>query len=363
MAEIDLNMGHFMQRCFDLAILGRGKVAPNPMVGAVLVHNNTIIGEGYHQKYGGAHAEVNAVSSVLGPLKPLIKESTLYVSLEPCTFYGKTPACTSLIVENKIPKVVISCLDVTPEVAGKGVAILRKAGVEVITGILEKQGRELAYSRIKIVQNSRPYVFLKFAKTLNGYFAPVNKQQFWITQPYTKRLVHKWRAEADAIIIGTNTARIDNPSLTNRLYHGQSPLRIVLDEKMTLPGHLKIFNDGYPTLVVTASDKPIPDHYKAVSKLILQFDNELLHNLLSHLYERQVGILMVEGGVKLINAFLEQQLWDEARVLIGHNEMIRGLPAPIIPVLPTYKRNFGPDQVLWYYCGENKTTNQLTNLS
>jgi diaminohydroxyphosphoribosylaminopyrimidine deaminase/5-amino-6-(5-phosphoribosylamino)uracil reductase len=231
----------YMQRCFDLAYLGAGKVSPNPMVGAVLVHQNQIIGEGFHTGYGQPHAEVEAVRSVREEDKPLLSESTLYVSLEPCCFRGKTPACTSLILEKNIPKVVISVKDFTPEVAGKGVAILKEAGVEVITGILEEEGKKVAAIRNHIVQQHRPFVLLKYARSADGYLSKKG-QSTWLTNPLSKRWVHQWRKETDAIMVGTETAMMDNPCLTTRYFQGASPIRVVLDRQGRLPHDLHLFD-------------------------------------------------------------------------------------------------------------------------
>lgn len=339
----------FMQRCFDLALLGKGYVAPNPMVGAVLVYQNNIIGEGYHQRYGGPHAEVNAVASVADKNRHLIHESTLYVSLEPCNFVGKTPACTSLIMREKIPRVVISSLDDTPIVAGKSVRMLREAGVEVITNVLKKQGEKIASIRSSIVTHKRPYIFLKYAQTQDGYIAPDPRTQFWISSPLTKHLVHKWRAEADAIIVGTNTIKIDNPALTNRLYSGGSPMRIVLDKNQNLDPKLKVFDRDAPTLVV--SEKTPDQKYADNQNTFWQspFDEHLLTRLMAHLYELKIGVLMVEGGAKLLKSFINAKLWDEARVIIGNRYLGKGILAPRLPVSPLKKESLGVDQIQYFY--------------
>lgn len=338
----------FIKRCFDLARLGAGAVSPNPMVGAVLVHQGKIIGEGYHQRYGGAHAEVNAVASVAKNNRVFIAESTLYVSLEPCCIYGKTPPCTNLIIQEKIPKVVVSCLDLTPEVRGRGVEILRAHGVEVITGILEAEGKILAATRNVAVSQQRPYIILKMALTRNGYFAPLDRSQFWITQAPSKRLVHRWRSEADGILIGTTTALMDDPQLDNRLYFGKSPLRIVLDRSLSLPAHLNIFSDGKKTLIVS---EQIPDALvsEQVQYLQLLFDalfwEKLMHILWS---EYKLGVVLIEGGAKIFESILAAQLWDEARVLEGQNTLEKGIPAPVIPGIPIKKVALGLDELKVY---------------
>ncbi|RMF32110.1 MAG: bifunctional diaminohydroxyphosphoribosylaminopyrimidine deaminase/5-amino-6-(5-phosphoribosylamino)uracil reductase RibD, partial [Bacteroidetes bacterium] len=224
----------FMRRCFDLARLGAGRVSPNPMVGAVLVYEGRIIGEGWHRRYGGAHAEVNALASVAPSDRALIRRSTLYVSLEPCCIHRKTPPCTNLILREGIPRVVVSCLDPTPEVNGRGLELLREGGVEVRVGVLEEEGRRLIRFREAFVRHGRPFVLLKFACSRDGFLGKPG-EQIWISNPWTKRWVHRCRAAADAILVGTRTARTDNPQLTTRLFFGDSPLRIVLDRRLTLP--------------------------------------------------------------------------------------------------------------------------------
>lgn len=341
----------FMKRCFDLALLGKGYVGTNPMVGAVLVHDNLIIGEGFHERFGHAHAEVNAVHSVAAKHRHLIPKSTLYVSLEPCCFHGKTPACTSLIIEQKIPKVVISCLDNSPEVAGKGVAILKDAGIEVITGVLEKEGKKISRVRSTIVAKNRPYVILKYAQTKNLKFAPSSLEQKWITTPFSKRLTHQWRMEAGAILIGTNTALADNPQLNNRYFYGPSPLRIVLDRNLKLPKDLLLFSDHLPTVIVTEKAPTTSEGYKNpnLTFLELPFHERLLLRILKFVKQQNIGILMVEGGVQLINSFIEQGFWDEARVLIGDKHWKKGKEAPSIPSEKFNRKSFGPEEVLIFY--------------
>lgn len=336
----------FMRRCFDLALLGRQRTSSNPMVGAVLVFGNKIIGEGFHRAYGFEHAEVNAIQSVPADRRALIPKSTLYVSLEPCCFHGKTPPCTNLIIEHRIPRVVISCLDDTPEVSGKGVEQLRKAGVEVKIGILEEEGRRLSTPRSTYVLQNRPYIIIKFAQTRNGLFGASDNRQVWISNPYSKRLVHKWRSEADAIIVGTRTAAIDNPQLTNRLYYGPSPMRIVLDRELQLSPSLKLFDDTAPTLVVT--EKTPPPSRKNIEYWRAPFGPDLLVKLLEELHRRKVGRLLVEGGRHLINGFLADNYWDEARVLIGNRHLSRGIPAPVIPSGPASEYVIGDDRLLLY---------------
>ncbi len=339
----------FVRRCFDLARLGTGKVSPNPAVGAVLVHAGRIIGEGYHVAFGQAHAEVMAIESVKADDRSLIPYSTLYVSLEPCCFFGKTPPCTNLIIDQHIPRVVISCLDNSPEVSGQGVAQLRAAGVEVLTGILEEEGRRLSLPRRIFVEEKRPYVILKFAKDTQGHFCRTDSQPAWISNPYSKRLVHKWRSEVDAIIVGTQTALIDDPELTTRRYFGKSPLRIVIDRFRRLPARLKVFDGKVPTLVITEAAPIIPGTNDSLEYLQLDFSRSILPSLLEILHNRKIGTLLVEGGVVLLQSFIDQGLWDEARVLVGSREIEAGRPAPVIPA-PLWKREpLVDDELLLYY--------------
>ncbi len=338
----------FIRRSFDLARLGAGAVSPNPMVGAVLVYQGKIIGEGYHQRYGGAHAEVNAVASVAAPNRAFIAQATLYVSLEPCCIYGKTPPCTNLIIQEKIPKVVISCLDLTPEVRGRGVGILREHGVEVVTGVLEEEGKALAATRNVAVSLHRPYIILKMAVSSNGNFAPQDRSQFWITQAASKRLVHRWRSEADAILIGTTTALMDDPQLDNRHYFGKSPLRIVLDRKLNLPSGLKVFSDGKKTLIVSEQipENPISEQ---VQYLQLPFDASFWEKLMHILWvEYKLGVVLIEGGAKILESVIAAQMWDEARVLVGQNILEDGIPAPVIPGIPVKKMPLGLDELKVY---------------
>lgn len=343
----------YMQRCFDLARLGAGSVSPNPMVGAVLVYQDRIIGEGWHQRYGQAHAEVNAVNSVKPEDQHLISQSTLYVSLEPCNIYGKTPPCTNLILQNKIPKVVIACLDQTPEVAGKGVELLRAHGVEVVTGILEEEGKAISQYRNHFVTHQRPYIILKFAQTLNGKFGKAG-EQIWITNTYSKRLVHKWRSEVDAILVGTNTAKTDNPELTNRLYFGKSPLRIVLDRNLQLPENLHLFDQIHPTLVVTERHAPTPNPLNLkpatpnLEYLSIKFDAYFLFHFLQQLHKRKITTLLVEGGAALLESFIQNNLWDEARILVGNQILDADIAAPLLSGAIKEQINIGSDQIICY---------------
>ena len=314
----------YMNRCLQLAKLGAGNVAPNPMVGAVLVHENKVIGEGYHEKCGEAHAEVNCVNSVCDDNKKFIEKSTMYVSLEPCSHFGKTPPCSNLIIQQKIKKVVVGCRDIHEKVDGKGIERLRKASVEVITGVLENESKELNKRFFTFHQKKRPYVILKWAQSANGKIGS-ESERVLISNDYTNRIVHKWRSEEAAILVGKNTVLKDDPSLTTRLWKGENPVRIVIDPNLDLPSSLKIFNGEAKTFVFNIrknSSSENIEHIKLNKK-------KFLEEMLSSLYEKDIQSVLVEGGAKTLQAFIDHNLWDEAR-LITNREMIigEGIQAP-----------------------------------
>ncbi len=315
----------YMSRCIQLAKLGAGNVAPNPMVGAVLVYDNKIIGEGYHKKYGEAHAEVNCIKSVPAEQKSLIEKSTMYVSLEPCSHFGKTPPCSNLIIQQKIKKVVIGCRDIYKEVDGKGIDKLQNAGLEVITGVLEDECKELNKRFFTFHQKQRPYIILKWAQSANSKIGSKNGERVLISNEFSNRIVHKWRSEEAGILIGSNTALKDNPSLTTRLWKGKNPVRIVIDPKLKLPVSLKIFDDESKTMLYNLLKN---SSEKNIEYIQLKPEN-LLESLLSSLYENDIQSVLVEGGAKTLQSFIDQNLWDEARV-ITNGEMIieEGVDAP-----------------------------------
>lgn len=319
---------HLMQRCLDLAILGMGNVAPNPMVGCVIVHDGLIIGEGYHEKFGGPHAEVNAIQSVKN--KELLAESTLYVSLEPCAHFGKTPPCSDLIIENRIPKVVIGTADPFAQVSGKGIERMKNAGIEVECGILEKECRDLNRRFFTFHENKRPYVLLKWAQTLDGFIdtdRTETQHPTWITNALSKRLVHKQRSEESAILIGTNTAEFDNPALTVREWAGNQPIRLVIDRIGRLNPTLHVFDEKATTWVFTEKQRSDSEQLKFI---LLDFSQDILPQLLAELYKRDILSVVVEGGSILLNSFLRDGLWDEAFVYTGNQFFGRGVEAPHI---------------------------------
>lgn len=314
----------YMSRCIQLAKLAEGNVAPNPMVGAILVHDNKIIGEGFHKKYGEAHAEVNCINNVIDQQKNLIAKSTLYVSLEPCSHYGKTPPCADLIIQKNIPKVVIGCRDIFKEVAGKGIQKLNDAGIETIVGVLEKECSELNKRFFAFNQKQRPYVILKWAQSANGKIGKKG-QRILISNDYTNRLVHKWRSEEAAILIGTNTAQEDNPSLTTRLWQGKNPVRIIIDKKLRLSSSLSLFNGETPTMIYNLFKESTGNNIAHIKLGSEKFIDELLQSL----FEMNIQSVTVEGGSKTLQSFIDENLWDEARVITNEELIIEnGIAAP-----------------------------------
>lgn len=335
-----------MQRCFQLAKLGMGNVAPNPMVGAVLIYKDKIIGEGYHQQYGQAHAEVNCIQSVPEDKKHLIKESTLYVSLEPCSHFGKTPPCTQLIIQYKIPRVVISNVDPFPKVSGSGIIQLREAAVEVITGINEVEGKELNKRFFTFYEKKRSYIILKWAQSADGFIGLPDNKKVQISNEYTNRLVHKWRHEESAILVGTNTAMSDDPRLTNRMWSGKSPVRVVLDKKLRLPEYLRIFDNEVQTLIFNAEKQQRRGDTEWIK---IPFDENVLQEILQVLYEKKILSLIIEGGSKTLQSFIDAGLWDEARVIIGNNFCKQGVKAPLLQQrMPIRKEEISGDRIYYF---------------
>lgn len=319
----------YMRRCLELAQLGAGSVAPNPVVGAVLVHENRIIGEGYHQQYGQAHAEPNCIHSVQEADRHLIAQATLYVSLEPCAHVGKTPPCANLIIEHQIPKVVIACQDPFPKVAGRGITLLQDAGIEVTVGVLEQEALDLNKRFIHFHQRQRPFILLKWAQTANGKIAGMGHERLLISNDFTNRLVHRWRSEAAGILVGAVTALKDNPRLDNRYWKGKSPIRMVIDTNLSLPPHLHLF-DGTQRTLVFNQVKSLHEttHLEFVQ---LEKEQDSLPQILDKAYQMGIQSIMVEGGVKLLQSFIDQGLWDEARVICNETlNIAEGLDAPIL---------------------------------
>jgi len=305
----------YIKRCIEIARNGLGSTRPNPMVGCVIVVNDTIISEGFTSAYGGPHAEVNAINKVKDT--SVLQHATLYVTLEPCSHFGKTPPCSDLIIKHKIPKVVIGCTDDYKEVAGKGIKRLREAGVDVIVGVLEDDCRQHHKRFFTFHNKKRPYIILKWAQTQDGFIAPESKNEIapvWITNSYSRQLVHKWRAEEQAILVGTNTVLKDNPSLTVRDWNGKNPIRIVIDKDTKLSSNLRIFNDFSETIVI---DKNTIDFKKPIASQICDV-----------LFKKEINSIIIEGGTKTLQTFMDENLWDEARVFIGNTNFRNGTIAP-----------------------------------
>jgi diaminohydroxyphosphoribosylaminopyrimidine deaminase/5-amino-6-(5-phosphoribosylamino)uracil reductase len=328
-----------MHRCLELAQLGAGSVAPNPMVGAVLVHHDRIIGEGYHRQYGEAHAEPNCIASVKVEDRHLIEQSTLYVSLEPCAHFGKTPPCADLIVAEKIPKAVIGCRDPFVQVNGKGIEKLKAAGVEVETGILEEECKELNKRFFTFHTQHRPYIILKWAQTLDHKIANENYGRIRISGEYTNRIVHKWRSEEMAIAVGTNTALFDDPELTTRLSPGKDPIRIVVDMHLRLPENLKLFDAKTTTIVFNTRRHNLPFEKMSMTELRevgvgyyeVTEEVSLIPQMVHALYSMNIQSVLVEGGSYLLQSFIDEGIWDEARVITNEQLLAgTGLPAPVL---------------------------------
>jgi diaminohydroxyphosphoribosylaminopyrimidine deaminase/5-amino-6-(5-phosphoribosylamino)uracil reductase len=316
----------YMNRCLQLAVLGAGTVAPNPMVGAVLVYNDRIIGEGYHKVFGKAHAEVNCIDAVAASDRHLIPQSDLYVSLEPCSHFGKTPPCVDLIIKNKIGRVIIACRDPFPAVNGSGIEKLQAAGVTVVTGVAENAAKEMNRRFFTFHQQRRPYVLLKWAQTADGIIGSLNKERLMISGELTNRIVHRWRSEEAAILVGANTVEKDNPSLTTRLWPGRNPVRIVIDPGLKLPEDMNIFDAESSTYVYNCIRK---DKSGTVSHMLIDEQIDLLPQILTSMYNVGLQSVIVEGGRVTLQSFIESGLWDEARVITNpHLFAGNGISAP-----------------------------------
>lgn len=340
----------YMQRCLDLANLGMGNVSPNPLVGCVIVSGGKIIGEGYHRKFGEAHAEVNAVNAVLakyGDLAAaLLANATAYVSLEPCAHFGKTPPCADLLVRHRIKRVVIGNRDPFPDVNGKGIEKLQAAGIEVISGVLEKECAALNRRFFTRVSEQRPYIILKWASTANGYFAPVGNLQRWVSGPLAKKLVHKWRTEEDAVIVGKRTAMVDNPQLTTREWPGRNPIRILIDRKLEVPPSHHIYDDSAKTLIFNELKTDVEGNIHYVQMEDMQY--YLPQKIAFQLYLMDIQSVIIDGGANLLNQFINSGLWDEARVFTSATSWDTGILSPQINGIITAVQQVGNDQLSIY---------------
>lgn len=329
-----------MLRCIQLAENGLGTTYPNPLVGCVIVHNKKIISEGWHRKAGEAHAEVIAIDRVAS--KEILKESVLYVSLEPCAHHGKTPPCSDLIVHCQIPRVVVGTVDPFAKVNGLGISKLQKEGVEVKTGVLENKCRELNKRFFTFHQKKRPYVILKWAQTANGFMAAANKEQKWISNQYSKQLSHKWRTEEQAVLVGTKTAESDNPELNARLWNGNQPVRLVLDKELKLNPGLNLFDRHRRTIVFTEKEK---SNQPNLEFLKIRFDENLPHTILYKLYELEIQSVIIEGGRKTLDSFIEMDLWDEARVFTSDEAWNSGIKSPEFTGRLIYNQTIASDRL------------------
>ena len=321
----------YMLRCLEIAKNGLGTTAPNPMVGAVIVHNDIIIGEGFTSPYGGPHAEVNAINSVVD--QSLLKEATIYVTLEPCSHYGKTPPCADLIAKHGIPKVVIGLIDPHTKVAGKGIQKLKDAGSEVLTGCLENECRTHHRRFLTFQEKKRPYIILKWAETADGFIAPKKEERatdpepFWITNPYSRQLVHQWRSEEQSILVGTNTVIEDNPKLDVRLHTGKNPIRVILDRKLKISSDYHVLDGSVHTLVLTEAVKTTQPN-ASVTYHQINFDKDVAQQICDVLYQENISSILIEGGSQTLQTFIDSGLWDEARVFTGMSHFKSGIAAP-----------------------------------
>ncbi|MBP1840230.1 bifunctional diaminohydroxyphosphoribosylaminopyrimidine deaminase/5-amino-6-(5-phosphoribosylamino)uracil reductase RibD [Formosa algae] len=325
----------YINRCIEIAKNGLGTTRPNPMVGCVIVYNDKIIAEGFTSPYGGPHAEVNAIQSVTD--KSILQNATLYVTLEPCSHFGKTPPCSDLIISHKIPKVVIGTIDDNSLVAGRGIKKLQNAGCDVVVGVLEAECKEHHKRFFTFHNKKRPYIILKWAQSADGFLSPETKDEqkpVWITNPYSRQLVHKWRAEEQAILVGGNTVLQDNPSLTVREWTGLQPTRVVIDKYNNLPDTAAVFNTSAKTIKLTKTD--------------LDFSKPLATQICEKLHEYNINSIIIEGGHNTLQDFIDENLWDEARIFYGTNLFMEGTKAPFIKGSLTSETKLLNDTLKYY---------------
>lgn len=343
----------YMSRCIELALTGLGNTSPNPMVGSVIVFEDKIIGEGFHKKAGEPHAEVNAVNTVKD--KSLLSKSTLYVNLEPCSHFGKTPPCTNMIVDLRIPNVVIGTKDTASHVSGRGIEILKNAGINVKLGVLEKESRALNKRFFTFHEEKRPYIILKWAETSDGFLDidPELKNEIkptWITNNLAKTLVHKWRTEEDSILVGTNTVISDNPELTARLWKGKNPIRFVIDENLQLSRNFSIFNNHAKTLII-ADKKRLPEKINIENENIgiefVDFSTDFTNQLSSIFVKNKIQSLIIEGGSKTLQYFIDHNYWDEARIFTGPRKFEKGVKAPELDKSNTFSEMIGDSNLFF----------------
>ena len=337
-----------MSRCLQLASQAIGNTSPNPMVGAVIVYNDKIIGEGFHKNYGESHAEVNAINSVKN--KELLQKSSIYVSLEPCSHFGKTPPCADLIIDMQIPEIFIGSIDPNPRVAGKGIEKLKNAGLKVVTGILKDDCDDLNKRFFSYYNKERPYIILKWAQTIDGFIdaernSCLNSKPAWITDEYCRTLVHKWRTEEDAFLVGADTVILDNPKLTARNWAGKNPLRLVIDPLLRAPKDSHIYNNEAKTFVFNNILNEQNNNIKYIKTDLI---NDSEENILNVLHNHKIQSIVIEGGAKTLQGFIHKGLWDEARVFIGKNKFCKGVKAPQFEFQYDRELNLG-DNILRLY--------------
>lgn len=345
-----------MTRCLELAKMGNGQVSPNPLVGCVIVCDDQIIGEGYHKKFGEAHAEVNAINDVFknhGDDAPtLLANATAYVSLEPCAHFGKTPPCADLLIKHRLKKVVIGNTDPFADVNGKGIEKLHNAGIKVETGILQNECSYLNRRFFTRIKQQRPFIILKWAETANGYFAPKNTAQQWISGPLAKKLVHKWRTEEDAILIGKQTAIADNPQLNTREWPGKNPVRIVIDRNLQVPMNSHIYNNDAKTIIINEIKTEVQNNVHFIQMEDMQY--YLPQKIAFQLYLMDIQSVIIEGGANILNQFIQGNLWDEARVFTSANSWTDGISSPIINGIITEEHYIEKDKLTIYKNNPNK---------
>jgi diaminohydroxyphosphoribosylaminopyrimidine deaminase/5-amino-6-(5-phosphoribosylamino)uracil reductase len=335
----------YINRCIELAENGLGTTYPNPLVGSVIVYDGKIIGEGWHKKAGEPHAEVNAINSVKD--KSLLNKSTIYVSLEPCSHFGKTPPCCDLIIKNGIPNVVIGTVDPNEKVAGNGIKKLSEAGINVTVGILETQCNELNKRFFTFHDKKRPYIILKWAESKDGFIAPLQKLEkkpVWITNQYSRQLVHKWRSEEQAILVGTQTVIDDNPKLDVRDWTGNNPTRVVLDQNNRISNEHHLFDSNVKTIVFSKL-KPTVEKENIIFEVI-DFKQNIAKQIAETLYKHQIQCVIIEGGGQTLQTFIDSNLWDEARIFIGNTLIREGIKAPILIRKLSEKLSIGDDELI-----------------
>ncbi|OCB69916.1 riboflavin biosynthesis protein RibD [Flavobacterium piscis] len=337
----------YIKRCINLAQNGLGTTFPNPMVGSVIVYENQIIGEGWHKKAGEPHAEVNAIRSVKD--KSLLKKATIYVSLEPCSHFGKTPPCCDLIIEHQIPNVVVGTVDPNEKVAGNGIKKLIAAGANVTVGVLEKECNELNKRFFTFHQQKRPYIILKWAQSQDGFLSPEkeieqDRKPVWITNTYSRQLVHKWRSEEQAILAGTQTVIDDNPKLNTRDWSGKNPVRVVLDQNNRIPKDSFVFDNMVKTIVFTKSETNLSAENTNFE--VIDFNQNIIPQILAVLHQNQIQSIIIEGGLQTLQSFIDENIWDEARIFIGNISFEKGTKAPMIQMKNPIKTYIQSDELL-----------------